>query len=123
MGTLRVWMNGVEVALWDDARNRASRLSYISQWIGSTQSRPLSLSLPLLPDGESHQGQVVNDYFDNLLLDNVTIRNRIRDRFATRSSNTFCSDPPFQHGPRRLITPGATATLGCWPAWPDHPTG
>lgn len=67
MGTLRVWMNGVEVALWDDARNRASRLSYLSQWIGSTQSRPLSLSLPLLPDGESHQGQVVNDYFDNLL--------------------------------------------------------
>ncbi|HED4876352.1 TPA: type II toxin-antitoxin system HipA family toxin [Stenotrophomonas maltophilia] len=89
MGTLRVWMNGVEVALWDDARNRASRLSYLSQWIGSTQSRPLSLSLPLLPDGESHQGQVVNDYFDNLLPDNVTIRNRIRDRFATRSSNTF----------------------------------
>ncbi len=89
MGTLQVWMNGVEVALWDDVRNGSPRLSYVSQWISSPQSRPLSLSLPLLPDGESHRGNVVNDYFDNLLPDNVAIRNRIRDRFATRGSDTF----------------------------------
>ncbi|TFZ47902.1 type II toxin-antitoxin system HipA family toxin [Stenotrophomonas maltophilia] len=89
MGTLRIWMNGVEVALWDEGRNGTSRLTYLSEWLGSPQARPLSLSLPLLPDGESHRGAVVSDYFDNLLPDNITIRNRIRDRFATRSSDTF----------------------------------
>ncbi|QKW55158.1 type II toxin-antitoxin system HipA family toxin [Stenotrophomonas sp. NA06056] len=89
MGTLRVWMNGVEVALWDDVRSGSPRLSYMDPWIRSAQFRPLSLSLPLLPEGESHRGTVVNDYFDNLLPDNIAIRNRIRDRFATRSSDTF----------------------------------
>lgn len=89
MGTLRVWMNGVEVALWDDVRSGSSRLSYVDSWISSAQSRPLSLSLPLLPEGESHRGDVVNNYFDNLLPDNAVIRNRIRDRFSTRSSDTF----------------------------------
>ncbi len=89
MGTLRVWMNGVEVALWDDVRSGSSRLSYVDSWISSAQSRPLSLSLPLLPEGESHRGNVVNNYFDNLLPDNAVIRNRIRDRFSTRSSDTF----------------------------------
>ena len=89
MGTLRVWMNGVEVALWDDVRSGSSRLSYVGSWISSAQSRPLSLSLPLLPEGESHRGDVVNNYFDNLLPDNAVIRNRIRDRFSTRSSDTF----------------------------------
>ncbi|WP_303637433.1 type II toxin-antitoxin system HipA family toxin [Stenotrophomonas tuberculopleuritidis] len=89
MGTLRVWMNGVEVALWEDVRSGSPRLSYMDPWVRSAQSRPLSLSLPLLPEGGSHRGSVVNDYFDNLLPDNVAIRNRIRDRFATRSADTF----------------------------------
>ena len=30
-------------------------------------ARPLSLSLPLLPEGMSHRGDVVEHYFDNLL--------------------------------------------------------
>ncbi|SBV37509.1 regulator with hipB [uncultured Stenotrophomonas sp.] len=89
MPELRVWMNGVEVAIWQDEPRTGSRLTYLSTWLESPLPRPLSLSLPLLPAGESHRGQVVADYFDNLLPDNGAIRNRIRDRFGTHSTGTF----------------------------------
>ncbi|MCW4456137.1 type II toxin-antitoxin system HipA family toxin [Flavobacterium sp. MXW15] len=89
MAELQVWMNGVEVASWEEGPHTTSRLTYLPSWLESPLPRPLSLSLPLLPAGESHRGQVVADYFDNLLPDNDSIRNRIRDRFGTRSTGTF----------------------------------
>lgn len=89
MAALTVWMNGLEVATWHDAANTTPRLTYASSWLASPSPRPLSLSLPLLPAGESHRGQVVLDYFDNLLPDNASIRTRIRNRFGTRSTGTF----------------------------------
>ena len=89
MAALTVWMNGLEVATWHDATNATPRLTYAASWLASPAPRPLSLSLPLLPAGESHRGQVVLDYFDNLLPDNASIRARIRNRFGTRSTGTF----------------------------------
>ncbi|MEG1678696.1 MAG: HipA N-terminal domain-containing protein, partial [Stenotrophomonas sp.] len=70
MSELRVWMNGAEVASWQEHTRTGPRLTYLPSWLASEQPRPLSLSLPLLPTGESHRGQVVTDYFDNLLPDN-----------------------------------------------------
>jgi len=87
MGELRIWMNGVEAARWQDAQ--PTRLTYVSSWLASPLARPLSLSLPLLPDGTSHRGDVVEHYFDNLLPDSATIRARLRDRFAIASNSTF----------------------------------
>ncbi|MCH1909979.1 type II toxin-antitoxin system HipA family toxin [Stenotrophomonas sp. Y6] len=89
MGELRVWMNGLEVASWQEGARTGARLTYLPTWLESEQPRPLSLSLPLLPAGESHHGPRVTDYFDNLLPDNSAIRNRIRDRFGIRTSGTF----------------------------------
>lgn len=88
MTELRVWMNGEEVASWQEAAS-GSRLTYLPSWLASPRARPLSLSLPLLPSGEAHRGHAVSDYFDNLLPDNGEIRNRIRDRFRLRSTGTF----------------------------------
>ena len=88
MAELRVWMNGEEVASWQET-TQGSRLTYLPSWLASPGARPLSLSLPLLPSGEDHRGHVVSDYFDNLLPDNAEIRNRIRDRFRLRSADTF----------------------------------
>jgi len=88
MTELRVWMNGEEVASWQET-TQGSRLTYLPSWLASPRARPLSLSLPLLPAGGSHRGRVVSDYFDNLLPDNGDIRNRIRDRFHLRSTGTF----------------------------------
>lgn len=89
MSALTVWMNGVEVATWHESTHAAPRLAYSSAWLSSKSSRPLSLSLPLLPAGEDHRGQVVLDYFDNLLPDTLSIRARIRQRFGTHSARTF----------------------------------
>lgn len=88
MAELRVWMNGEEVACWQETASD-SRLQYLPSWLASPRARPLSLSLPLLPSGEAHRGRVVSSYFDNLLPDNVEIRNRVRDRFGLRSAGTF----------------------------------
>ena len=87
MGELRIWMNGVEAATWQDAQ--PTRLTYVSSWLASSLARPLSLSLPLLPEGTSHRGDVVENYFDNLLPDSTNIRARLRNRFAVPSNSTF----------------------------------
>src|SRR5690554_248428 len=81
-------MNGERVATWERG-DRGGRLTYASQWLASSASRPLSLSLPLLPPGESHRGEVVGNWFENLLPDSSDIRTRIRDRFGLRSTATF----------------------------------
>ena len=88
MAELRVWMNGEAVASWQEAAS-GSRLQYLPSWLAWPRARPLSLSLPLLPSGEAHRGPVVSNYFDNLLPDNVEIRNRIRARFRLGSAGTF----------------------------------
>ena len=80
MAHLTVWMNGVAVAEWQQVPARSPQLTYTDGWLRSPAPRPLSLSLPLLPAGASHRGDVVQDYFDNLFPDNNAIRNRIRDR-------------------------------------------
>ena len=87
MGELRIWMNGVEAATWQDAQ--PTRLTYASSWLASPLARPLSLSLPLLPEGMSHRGDVVEHYFDNLLPDSANIRARLRNRFTVPSNSTF----------------------------------
>lgn len=88
MAELQVWMNGQAVGSWREDR-QGSRLTYTESWTDSPQGRPISLSLPLLPYGQSHRGAVVRDYFDNLLPDNEAIRRRIRDRFSTASTSAF----------------------------------
>lgn len=88
MSALQVWMNGERVATWERG-DHGGRLTYAPEWPGAPASRPLSLSLPLLPSGESHRGEVVANYFENLLPDSGDIRTRIRDRFGLRSTATF----------------------------------
>ena len=88
MGSLIVWMNGERVGEWGTSRNGASFFKYDATWASSRYARPLSLSLPLTANLEI-RGRQVDDYFDNLLPDNPTIRARIRARFRTASSQAF----------------------------------
>lgn len=53
------------------------------------QGRPPSLSLPFAPGNQSYRGKVVSDYFDNLLPDSKTIRERIATRYKTRGTSPF----------------------------------
>src|ERR1019366_8277926 len=82
--TLSIWMNGQRAGTWTHARG-THRLHYDQAWAISTAGCALSLSLPFTPGNTAHQGDVVANYFDNLLPDSAAIRNRIRTRFAASS--------------------------------------
>lgn len=83
---LNVWMNGELVGLWTVDRN-SHTFQYHQSWFDSPRCRSLSLSLPISSSKEI-KGDVVENYFDNLLPDNEKIRSRLSKRFNVRA-NTF----------------------------------
>lgn len=85
---LTVWMNGLRVGVWAHARGGAS-FQYDPVWASAADRRRLSLSLDFRPDNAPHKGTVVDDYFDNLLPDSDAIRQRLQNRFGTRSQDAF----------------------------------
>lgn len=85
---LTLWMNGSFVGTWHITPN-GDFLQYAPEWIASKVGRPLSLSLPFMPGNPPHRGEVVRNYFDNLLPDSKSIRERIALRYKTGSTNTF----------------------------------
>lgn len=85
---LNIWMNGIPVGYWDTTR-QGERLGYFNEWLTDEQARPLSLSLPFLPGNATYQGQIVTDYFDNLLPDNDAIRRRLAQRHQTGGVDAF----------------------------------
>ncbi len=85
--SLAVWLNGERVATWSVDRG-SHRLTYDKSWLDSPRQRSLSLSLPMTSALEI-RGQVVANYFDNLLPDNELIRERIARRYRTKSTEVF----------------------------------
>ena len=85
---LAVWMNGEPVGLWSVGRTGRHVFRYEPAWKDSSKARPLSLSLPITANG-THEGEVVRNYFDNLLPDNEKIRLRIGSRYKTKGVDTF----------------------------------
>jgi len=81
-------MNGIPVGYWETTR-QGERLRYFDDWLTDEQARPLSLSLPFLPGNAPYQGQIVTDYFDNLLPDNDAIRRRLAMRHQTGGIDPF----------------------------------
>ena len=85
---LNIWMNGIPVGYWETTR-QGERLGYFDEWLADEQARPLSLSLPFLPGNAPYQGQIVTDYFDNLLPDNDAIRRRLAQRHQAGGTDAF----------------------------------
>ncbi|WP_233857814.1 type II toxin-antitoxin system HipA family toxin [Paraburkholderia sp. HD33-4] len=85
---LNLWMNGLRVGVWETTRS-GERLTYVDEWTNDPQGRPLSLSLPFTPGNQPYRGQIVADYFDNLLPDSEPIRRRIAARYRTGSAAPF----------------------------------
>ncbi len=83
---LDVWMNGQRVGLWFWSRTGTPGFRYDEAWRLSPNARPLSLSLPIPAAGGDVVGPVVENYFDNLLPDSRTIRERMRRRFGAAST-------------------------------------
>lgn len=64
--SLNIWMNGELVGNWKVSRG-IHKFSYAESWYDFPGQRPISLSLPLQYFGYKHTGDVVENYFDNLL--------------------------------------------------------
>lgn len=86
--TLGVWMNGEFVGNWTVNSRGGHEFEYDPAWVASEYGRSISLSMSLQLH-RRFKGQVVKNYFDNLLPDNARIRTRIQHRFDIPSSAPF----------------------------------
>ncbi len=86
---LDLWMNGTLVGFWRIGSTGRHEFAYADTWLSHTSARPISLSLPLLPSSQKHQGDIVGNFFENLLPDNREIRRRMQRRFATPGIGAF----------------------------------
>ena len=87
MATLYVYMNGNEVGEYVQSRSGAQEFIYADSWMENENAIPISLSLPLTE--KIHRGDVVINYFDNLLPDNREIRERIQARVGAKTNQPF----------------------------------
>ena len=87
MTTLDVYMNGYLVGHFIKHDDGAHTFSYSENWLKLKAARPISLSMPL--SKQPYKGDVVYNYFDNLLPDNIEIRQRILTRYPANSTQPF----------------------------------
>ncbi len=87
MASLFIYMNGYEVGEYIQRRSGAQEFIYSDAWLAHRAAIPVSLSLPLTD--KIHKGEVVYNYFDNLLPDSMDIRNRIQSRFGAKTNQPF----------------------------------
>ena len=84
---LYVFMNGKKVGLLSRTSSGKLEFGYDAGWLESSVGRPLSLSMPLVR--QKYTGDIVENFFDNLLPDSQPIRNRIQKKFGAASSREF----------------------------------
>lgn len=84
---LNILMNGVLVGGLEKSKNGALNFRYDNAWINTVGARPISLSLPLVD--QKFSGDLVYNFFDNLLPDNQQIRNRIQAKFKAQTNHPF----------------------------------
>jgi serine/threonine-protein kinase HipA len=85
--SLNVLMNGIKVGLLEKKANGGLVFTYADSWLALSGSRPISLSMPLT--NQPYIGDVVYNFFDNLLPDNTQIRARIQTRFRIPTSQPY----------------------------------
>lgn len=86
---LSIWMNGNRMGTWSLDSSGTHYFKYEVSWLNKNGSRPISLSLPLSHADYTFRGDVVSNFFDNLLPDSSEIRKRIRERYQTSSLSPF----------------------------------
>ena len=87
INALSVWMNGEHVGEWRRSAG-GQEFIYTESWLSSPAARPISLSLPLRPAAKPYR-KAVEQFFDNLLPDSRTIRERIQRRFGVANTGAF----------------------------------
>lgn len=84
---LYVYMNNRFVGSLLEQSKGMLIFKYAEEWLSWEFSRPVSLSLPLT--NQSYSGNVVYNFFDNLLPDSKQIRDRIQQRFKINNNKSF----------------------------------
>jgi len=87
MTSLFIYMNGYEVGEYMQHNSGAQEFRYCNSWYEHKNAIPLSLSLPLTD--KIHKGDIVYNYFDNLLPDSLDIRSRIQTQFGAKTNQPF----------------------------------
>ena len=87
MPNLIVAMNGIEVGVLILARSGAMTFRYLPEWFNRGGARAISLSMPL--SLSEYRGEVVYNFFDNLLPDSEDIRARMQARFQLATRHPF----------------------------------
>ena len=84
---LLVFMNGLLIGHLRKSAEGGISFQYDNTWLTTPDNYPISLHLPLEPS--RHSGDVVYNFFDNLLPDNPAVRTHIQQRFKVKSSHPF----------------------------------
>ncbi|MBT3013598.1 MAG: type II toxin-antitoxin system HipA family toxin [Candidatus Thiodiazotropha sp. (ex Lucina pensylvanica)] len=84
---LDVYIGTTLVGSYARAPSAATMFRYAPQWLESERAFPISLSLPL--SDRIWSGDEANAYFDGLLPDDRTVRDKIASRESADSSGTF----------------------------------
>lgn len=84
---LTILMNGILVGKLEKNIYSVLSFTYDEKWLSLPGARPISLSLPLVH--KPFIGDVVYNFFDNLLPDNTDIKSRIQARFRTPTAQPF----------------------------------
>lgn len=84
---LNLSLNGIQVGTLVKDKNGGLHFSYDESWMNRPGARPISLSLPITK--QKYSGDVVYNFFDNLLPDNPEIRNKIQARFGVSTGHSF----------------------------------
>ena len=87
-GMLDVYANGILVGFWERRRG-VELFRYAPEWVANPLGRPISMSMPFNPANDAFRGEVVTNYFDNLLPDSRDIRERLAAKYRTHSTNSF----------------------------------
>jgi len=84
---LNILMNGILIGALEKTKQGSLIFTYDQGWLNTSGARPVSLSLPLI--SQSFSGDVVYNFFDNLLPDNRQIRARIQTKFRVPTDQPF----------------------------------
>ncbi len=84
---LNVLMNGILIGKLEKKSKGNLIFSYEQSWLETPGSRPVSLSLPL--SDRPFSGDIVYNFFDNLLPDSPQIRARIQAKFNVPTNQPF----------------------------------
>lgn len=84
---LDIYVGTSKVGQYRRAPNGATSFRYGDEWLNSTKAFPISLSMPLTD--RNWTGDDANNYFDGLLPDDPTIRDKIAAREQADSAEIF----------------------------------